>query len=275
VLVLHGAGGGYDQGLWAGRLAFGNNYQFIAVSRYGYLRTPIPQKSSIRTQAAVYKDLLDHLHVPRVIVLGISAGGPSATQFANDYPERTRALLLMSAMSDARLPGDKPPFYTGLVHLIQRSDYAYWLITEFLRPAVLDLMGVSRAVHAKLADDQKRLAEQMLALMHPMSQRRPGTVHDGNMVERDGVAAGEISAPTLVLHARDDSLVSYTHAEHAHRAITHSKLVMYEAGGHGLLPQMDRVRGDVQEFLANTSTSRPAARSMSLRLRNQLPEIGQ
>ena len=28
-------------------------------------------------------------------------------------------------------PGDKPAFYVGIIHLIQRSDYAYWLVARF------------------------------------------------------------------------------------------------------------------------------------------------
>ncbi len=75
VLTLHGAGGGYDQGLWLGKMALGDGYKFISVSRYGYLRTPIPTNASIKTQAALYKDLLDHLNIQKVIGGGGSAGG--------------------------------------------------------------------------------------------------------------------------------------------------------------------------------------------------------
>jgi len=39
ILLIHGAGGGYDQGLWAGKVFFGNGYKFVSVSRYGYLRS--------------------------------------------------------------------------------------------------------------------------------------------------------------------------------------------------------------------------------------------
>jgi pimeloyl-ACP methyl ester carboxylesterase len=81
-LLLHGAGGGYDQGLWLGKLALGDGYKFVAVSRYGYLRTPIPPNASIQRQAAAYRDLLDGLNVQKVVVVGVSAGGPSAMQFA-------------------------------------------------------------------------------------------------------------------------------------------------------------------------------------------------
>ncbi len=103
ILLLHGAGGGYDQGLWAGKVFFGGDgYKFISVSRYGYLWSSIPDNASIESQAAAYKTLLDNLSIDKVIVVGVSAGGPSATQFANDYPDRCSALILISAVSMGR-----------------------------------------------------------------------------------------------------------------------------------------------------------------------------
>jgi len=248
VLTLHGAGGGYDQGLWLGKMALGDGYKFISVSRYGYLRTPIPTNASIKTQAALYKDLLDHLNIQKVIVGGGSAGGPSATQFANDYPERTSALILISAVTEASVRGDKPAFYVGIIRLIQQSDYAYWLVAKFMQPAILNLMGIPAEVYGKFTPVQKQMAQEMLDTMHPMTARYPGTVNDGEMIQREAVSTDNVLAPTLILHAKDDALVSYHHAEHAHEAIKGSRLISFDSGGHGLLSQMDAVREDVKEF---------------------------
>ncbi len=249
VLLLHGAGGGYDQGLWLADLALGSGYNFVSVSRYGYLRSPIPKNASIKTQAALYRDLLDYLHIQKVIVVGGSAGGPSATQFANDYPERTSALILISAVSQASAPGDKPAFYVGIIHLIQHSDYAYWLVAKFMQPAILNLMGISAELYRNFTPVQKRMAQEMLYTMHPMTERYAGTVNDGTMIQREAESTENVSAPTLILHARDDALVSYHHAERAHEAINGSRLVLFDTGGHGLLSQMDQVRQEVNEFL--------------------------
>jgi pimeloyl-ACP methyl ester carboxylesterase len=85
--------------------------------------------------------------------------------------------------------------------------------------------------------------------MHPMTQRYPGTINDGEMIQREPVSTDTVSAPTLILHAKDDALVSYHHAEHAHEAIKGSRLISFDVGGHGLLSQMNAVRQDVKEFL--------------------------
>jgi pimeloyl-ACP methyl ester carboxylesterase len=180
---------------------------------------------------------------------GASAGGLSATQFANDYPERTQALVLLSAVSEAAAPGDKPAFYVGIINLIQRSDYAYWLVAKFMRPTLLNLMGVPATVYARFTPVQKQLAQEMLDTMHPMTQRYRGTVNNGGMIQHKAASTDTVSAPTLILHGKDDALVSYHHAERAHEAIRESRLVSFNTGGHGLLSQRDAVRQNVNGFL--------------------------
>ena len=253
VLLLHGAGGGYDSGLWMGKVFFGNDYKFISVSRYGYLRSPIPDNASIKMQAAAYKTLLDNLSIDNITVVGVSAGGPSATQFANDYPDRCSALILVSAVSMGPAPGDKDPFYVGIIHTIQQSDYAYWLFTRFFQPTILNLMGIPTQVYETFNPEQKELAQEMLDTMHPMSQRYKGTINDGKMIQLYTVPTSNLRAPTLIIHAKDDALVSYKHAENAHNKINQSQLILYDTGGHGMLSQMDRTRVLVKEFL-NQST---------------------
>lgn len=258
VLLLHGAGGGYDQGLWSGKISLKDGYKFISVSRFGYLRSPIPAKASIKAQASLYDALLDHLNLERVIVVGVSAGGPSAMQFANDYPDKCSALILLSAVSMVRAPGDKDPFYVGIIHLIQQSDYVYWLFTKFMQSLILDLMGIPHKIYSDFTPEQKGLAQEMLDTMHPMSQRYEGTLNDGKMIQIDGVSTTTISAPTLILHAKDDALVSYSHAKNAHERIKQSKLILFDTGGHAMLSQMDKIREYIKGFLKDIPTSLPA-----------------
>ena len=89
MLVSHGITGGVDQAealvtKWRNFQPY--QYRFIFVSRFGYLRSDLPAEATARTQAAAYRELLDHLGVDRVFVVGNSAGGTSAMWFAIDYP---------------------------------------------------------------------------------------------------------------------------------------------------------------------------------------------
>lgn len=59
----------------------------------------------------------------------------------------------------------------------------------------------------------------------------------------------EISVPTLVIHAVDDSLAKYENAEALAARIPNAKLLSIPKGGHLLLSQGDTVRSEVAHFL--------------------------
>ena len=256
VLLLHGAGGGYDQGLLLGRIALPDGYRQIAVSRFGYLRSPVPADGSTEAQAAAYVSLLDHLNVDRVIVVAGSGGGPSALQFAHDFPQRTSALILVSAVSKLMPPGEQDASQLAVIHAVQRSDFLFWLASQAFQGQFLGLLGVPPDVYAQLTPEEQSLAHEMLDMMHPITLRRVGSFREGEQVPPDAAQLGQIRAPTLILHARDDSLVVPAHAEHAHGSIPHSRLVLYDSGGHGLLAQVGSVRAHVHEFLNGVDVGR-------------------
>jgi pimeloyl-ACP methyl ester carboxylesterase len=52
------------------------------MSRFGYLRTPLPADASAAAQADAHACLLDALGIRRAAIVGASAGAPSAMQFA-------------------------------------------------------------------------------------------------------------------------------------------------------------------------------------------------
>ncbi|MGZ7081250.1 MAG: alpha/beta fold hydrolase, partial [Thermoanaerobaculia bacterium] len=86
MLVIHGAGGGFDQGLDLARAFLGDENRFIAPSRFGYLGTPLPADASAEAQADAYLRLLDALKLDRVPVVAVSAGAPSAMRFCLKHP---------------------------------------------------------------------------------------------------------------------------------------------------------------------------------------------
>ena len=65
VLVVHGAGGGYDQGLILARVLIGVGFRHIAPSRFGFLRTPLPTDASPAAQADAFAELLDALNIEK------------------------------------------------------------------------------------------------------------------------------------------------------------------------------------------------------------------
>ena len=95
VLVLHGTGGGWDQGLASARGLAAHGFRLIAPSRFGYLRTPLPADPSPEAEADTWAGFLDALQIQRLPVIAFSAGAAPAAQLALRHPDRVSALVLI------------------------------------------------------------------------------------------------------------------------------------------------------------------------------------
>ena len=249
VLLAHGAGGGYDQGLLIGENYVGDGHHFIAPSRFGYVRSSIPQNGSPAAQADAYAALLDALGIERVGVVAFSDGGPSGLQFALRHPERCEALVMISAKSQSAPPDS---LLQGLVfESVFRSAYLFWLITEYARPFLLAMFGVSGEVQEQIPAHPRQLASEVVESMNPISLRQDGIYHDRatlTVLPQDEFRLEQITVPTLVVHAVDDGLQPYSHAENTASRVPDAEFLSYEQGGHLLLLQLDEVREKVATF---------------------------
>jgi pimeloyl-ACP methyl ester carboxylesterase len=111
---------------------------------------------------------------------------------------------------------------------------------------------VSREVQAGLEPDEMALIDQLLQAMLPMSQRMEGILLDQGREMPKEFPLEEIKAPTLVIHARDDSLIDYSNGEHTAARITGAEFLTLEDGGHFLAGHTDEIRARVMAFLAGS-----------------------
>ncbi len=86
VLVSHGAGMGYLQIDSVKQIFGASDFRFIVPSRFGYIRSPMEKDSSFAAQADAFAELLNALNISKVIIMGISIGGPVALEFALRHP---------------------------------------------------------------------------------------------------------------------------------------------------------------------------------------------
>lgn len=115
LLMIHGTGGGFDQGLMFSEVTIRDGIRVIAPSRFGYLRSSWPAEPSAERQADAFVDLLDQLKLDKVAVAGGSAGALSAVQFALWHPDRTSALILIvpAANFEGHDPNEMTPSRNG------------------------------------------------------------------------------------------------------------------------------------------------------------------
>jgi len=248
VLVIHGIFGGFDQGLVTARGQLGEGFRAIVPSRFGYLRTPLPDGASPAVQADAYACLLDALGIEQAAILATSAGGTSAIQFALRHPDRCSALVLVSSNAPGETEASLPP--EPLAKVMFRSDFAFWLLTTHFRSSMGSIMGVPRGFELT-PQDEADIAEVMETLL-PVNPRADGALFDMYVSNPDintGYPLGEVTAPVLIVHAVDDPLARYDNARSMAERIPGATLVTIESGGHMLLGHEGTVRSKIGKFL--------------------------
>ena len=260
VLVVHGSGGGFDQGELVAQALLGDAFHWIAPSRLGYLRSTLPDGATFADQARAYARLLDHLGIARVAVVALSHGGPSALLFAAMYPERVSALVLVSCgvASSAADPGQAQADRQGdALALIFAHDPLYWAFSTVLRRPLMRLMGASDEVVAGLGAPQRQLVGRLIDEMNPVAPRSAGVAFDNRAaLPNEKIAA--IRAPTLIFHAVDDTLQRYRNAQFAAATIPGARLERFERGGHLLLAvEQAAIREQTQAFILAHAGTRP------------------
>lgn len=265
VLVIHGAGGGYDQGLFVGRELFGSGYEIIAPSRFGYLRTGVPETRSHRAQGNAHAQLLDRLGIGRVVVLGISAGAPSAIEFASCHPDRVTALILVVPRAYApgtEVSAEKTAMNRPVLDMVMRGrDFPYWLATKAAatRRRLLRFLGVPETVYDSADPLERDRLDWIARNVLPLSKRVKGLRNDGAQAIEPWPLE-QIVAPTLIVSAEDDLFNTLPAARWTADHIKDAELLTLPSGGHLLCGRSEEVHDRIADFLRrHASSAREAA----------------
>jgi pimeloyl-ACP methyl ester carboxylesterase len=246
LLAIHGFFGGCDEallslaGLAAGRRA-------IAPSRFGYLGSSMPTGASVAAQADAYAALLDVLSIDRLDVTAISSGATSALQFVLRHPDRVKHLAVISGNLPGGAAAVAPPRAARLVY----RDVPMWALNVFARPILLRQIGVPRGYPLTAGD--KRIVSDLVDSFFPVALKTEGVAFDAFVADPDmnNYQLEAITVPVLIVHAKDDPLVSHEAAQRAVDRIPGGRLVSVERGGHLMLGGHREVIGrEVTAFLA-------------------------
>jgi pimeloyl-ACP methyl ester carboxylesterase len=255
VLVLHGSLGGYDSALQVGSRL--ENVRIIAVSRPGYLGTPLSAGASHQEQADLFAALLDQLGIDRVVVYAVSAGGPYGMEFSLRHPERTLGLVLGSTglglvpdATDLEPDRENPVPELGNATLLF-ADMYMWASARFF-PSMLG-NSLSDSFDA---DDPVQIAqvERLARSLVPMGSRWAGNYNDG--IQSADPAGNdwpleESTVPTLIVHGDRDPLSSYEAAQIVAERIPAAELLTIEGAGHAAFTaeQLTRMSSTIASFI--------------------------
>lgn len=253
VLVIHGAGGGFDQGRFLAEALGGRGFRWIAVSRFGYLGSDLPEDPSVPAQAHAFADLLDGLQVNVVHVLAMSGGVPPALKFAEQYPSRTGRMVLLSSAPFTPFGPDVEdrPVPTWMYNALLGNDVVYWALKNFARGLLEKSFDVRAELRAGLDPEEEAFIRNLVDSFLPASRRLKGLSNEAAAVDPSlTYRLDTIKSKVLVVHAIDDRLNPFVIGKALAERIDESKFMAVETGGHLLLGHHAELRRRVSIHLA-------------------------
>lgn len=259
LLATHGGMGGHDQSLLLARsvLADAATMRVVAVSRPGYLGTPLASGRSAEEHADLYAALLDTLGIERAVLVAVSAGGPSAIAFAQRHPGRCRALILVSCCTGPLpIPPEvarRFPMMKLFAALPGVAALMRWRTRRDLPAAARRSIHDEATLERTLDDPQAGplFAALLLGTFSQMKRRIPGTESEMARFAALPERLAPLAVPTLVIHGTADAVVPVSHAWRVLDATPGAARLIVEGGEHvTLFTHLDAVRAKVAAFLA-------------------------
>lgn len=253
LMMIHGTGGGFDQGLlFAGALRR-RGFSIIAPSRFGYLGSAFPDDASPAHQADVLVDLLDHLGIDRLPVVGGSAGALTAAEFALRHPDRCARLGLL--VPAANLTNRDPVEFTALqrmaVGAVLGSDFWFWALSRLVPSQMIrTLLATDPVLLDQVEEDERLRAQAILDQLFPISRKVDGLKMDGFWAGTPTTTAHDrIAVPTLILSCEDDLFGTAATARLLAERIPGAELTVFPTGGHIWLGRDEEVAERIARFI--------------------------
>jgi class 3 adenylate cyclase/pimeloyl-ACP methyl ester carboxylesterase len=191
--------------------------------------------------------VIDATGAAEVDIFGISTGGLVAVRYAAEHPERVRRLILWGTMplNDRAVFPPELQARMKAISDLRRSDYALAMRTT---ASQMFPSGIDPEIFRNLVSVQRQAAtpEMMDQLDSIAFDNRP--------------FLARVTAPTLVMHRRDDQMVPFDAGQYLARRLPNARFVPLDGDAH--LPNfgdVDAVLGPLLQFLDEDDVTPPAA----------------
>jgi pimeloyl-ACP methyl ester carboxylesterase len=237
------------------------------------LSDPVPQVRTVDDRVSEIEAVMDAVGFAEAVVFGMSEGGPASAVFAAKRPERTKALILYGTYS--WLPVD-PDDVDGDPAELRARYYAEDEFDDRYTPTVSQIAALQAMTRAGFT--QWGTGEMIKAMFPSVRAGRQLGMFERMCASPGMVRAAiqslfrldirpllpSITAPTLIIHARDDPMpVQFGRylADHIPRA----KMLEIEGADHApWYTEPDRILSAIEEFLTGSHLA-PAQTHRALR----------
>lgn len=236
LILLHGLGS--SSLAWSFNLGELSKYfHIIAPDQIGFGQSDKPLISyRISILSDYLYELLSHLKVSPIILVGNSLGGWIAAHFTLTHPELVTKLVLVDSAGYApeHSLSDYEKLLLNAVTFTSMRDFFQKI---FFNPQLINENALKIRLKEKLSSSEPFVIDRLLE-----SVEKRLDVLDYRL--------SAIKIPTLIIWGKDDPIFSVEYALRFHREISGSKLIIFDQCGH--VPQIelpDRFNQELLKFI--------------------------
>jgi pimeloyl-ACP methyl ester carboxylesterase len=205
-------------------------------------RIPMNEMPPLEERMDDVRVVMDEAGSERATLFGISEGGPLALLFAATYPERVERLILFGPYAN---------HYRDDIPAIAAAARDHW---------------GSGAILATLASNwTDRSAIRFLARYELHSATPAAAAHAIELSDLIDVRPilGSISAPTRIIHRRDDTFIPLAQGAAVADGIPGAELLILEGRDHLVYVEQEPVLEAVEDFVTGTESATPPIRVLT------------
>lgn len=234
LVFLHGASGNSYDTRMAFEGAFDGRYPLLFIDRpgLGFSERDFERHSSLKGQAALIDELLEHLDIDRAIVVGHSFGGAVTAVLGLIAPDRIAGLAFIAPVSHP-WPGGVDLYYRIAAMPVVGEVFTRTVtlpMAERLAPA-----AILRVFEPGEAPEDYADAIRLPLLFRPNSFRA-NSMDIASLKEeviQHSASYGELTQPTVIITGTEDSVVwPSIHSEGLLRDLPNAELILLEGAGH-------------------------------------------
>jgi len=234
LLMLHGVGSSAEGWQEAAAHFHANGARVICVDLPGHgSSSKEPGDYSLGSLASSVRDLIEHLDIGPVVLVGHSLGGGIALQFHYQFPSHVAGLVLVSsgglgretnlALRLASLPGSGVVLATAFNRATYRAiDATRRGVARMRRTRAADEGFLERFQWLTVADYRDTFLSTLRSVVDFSGQRV-------SALEKLHLTRG---VPVLIVWGSDDPIIPHTHGQLAHSMLDNSEFVVFDGDGH-------------------------------------------
>jgi pimeloyl-ACP methyl ester carboxylesterase len=231
-------------------------FRLVSIDLPGFgLTGAIPSMDySTQNSILVINELTSYLGMEKFSIAGNSMGGGIAWRYALENPEKTQSLVLLASSgiysSEERLQIEESERESPLVWKLMRSNFVSYFLSLYT-PKFFATQGLKTSVYdPNLATEEIANQFHELTLMQGSREAILSRFSKQNYSNEKPDILKKIQAPTLIIHGREDNIISFKSSINLDQYIQNSQLMIYPKIGH--LPMYEtpsRVANDIKNFL--------------------------